>query len=158
MPKQNDNPNSRKRDSDSILNRGAELKRILAAIALKLGKIGVQLIKVLFSIILNFGAWLLKFPSRLRAIPRLLRSMLIIMTAIGVFMLVFLPDEQNKDLIYEGFFPIYMGMVVWFLISYFYTIQIRKRLILRKLRNAYLFGLNHSSLNPRIKRKVSNGS
>jgi len=83
--------------------------------------------------------------------------MLAIMMVIGVYILVLLPDEKTKYLVYGSIFPIYLAMVVSFLSSYFYTVQITKRFILVKLRRAYRIGLTSSSLNPRRKREVSNG-
>ena len=150
MPNDDSSYKSPRRVSPTALPQNIPLTKISAAIAVKFGKASFQSIK-------TSASTLSKFSHSLRKFPLLVRCTLAIMMVIGIFILVLLPDEKNKHLVYGSIFPIYIAMVVSFLSSYFCTIQIKKRFILVKLRRAYRIGLIYCSLNPRRKREVSNG-
>lgn len=150
MPEEDLKSKSLRRAPPTALSQKIPVTKILAAIAVKFGKGIFQCIKA-------SASTLSKFCHSFRKFPLLVRCTLAIMMVIGVYILVLLPDEKNKYLVYGSIFPIYLAMVVSFLSSYFCTVQITKRFILVKLRRAYRIGLISSSLNPRRKREVSNG-
>ncbi len=150
MPQEDSGYKSPRRAPPTALPQNIPLTKILAAIAVKFRKASFQFIK-------TSASTLSKFSHSLRKFPLLVRCTLAIMMVIGVYILVLLPDEKNKYLVYGSIFPIYLAMVVSFLSSYFCTVQITKRFILVKLRRAFRIGLISSSLNPRRKREVSNG-
>ncbi|MCH8157777.1 MAG: hypothetical protein IID18_08530 [Nitrospinae bacterium] len=143
MSTQNLRNESPRSPSRSSLDPKSKLKERLVAGITGLGKGVFLIIEALFIAASKIARWSRRFPL-------IFRGTLAIMIIIGGFIFIFLPDETNRQMIFRSLFPIYLAMIISFIITYLYTTQIRKRAILAKLRRAYLIGLQNSPLNPRV--------